>query len=135
MQSATDNVNLIVQLRNSTPASITDTHRNNRLFARIDSAEAEGNTANLGSTSGWAIVSTAGNAANELNTGIIEIAPNSGQWTHIMYRAFVTNTTTQRYSLVGAGACEGTTAPAGVKIYMSSGNIARGAFQLYGITK
>jgi len=136
VQPATDSVDLRVQLRNSTPASITDSHRNNRLFARIDTTGTPGNTANAGSTTGWAIVGSAGNASNELNSGTIEIQPISSQWTHMNFRMYYsTEATNSRFLVSGAGACEGTTAPAGVRIYMSSGNISIGTFQLYGILK
>lgn len=136
LQPATDNVALRFQLRNSTPASITDTHRNNILFCRIETTGSATNSANLGSTTGWAIVGAGGNAANELTSGGLTIMPISGQWTHMNYMCYSGQQgSNDRYYLTGAGACEGTTAPAGVKIYMSSGNISRGDFQLYGITK
>jgi hypothetical protein len=135
VQPATDNVALRFQLRNSTPASITDTHRNNAVYGRIDSTATISNTANLGSTTGWVIQSSAGNSSNELNSGSLNIQPISGQWTHMNFAAFIATESSQRFMANGAGACEGTTAPAGVKIYMSSGNISRGEFQLYGITK
>jgi hypothetical protein len=135
VQPATDNVALRFQLRNSTPASITDTHRNNAVYGRIDAVTTVGNTANLGSTTGWVFLPNAGSAANELISGSMNIQPISGQWTHMNYASFFGNETGQRYMAVGAGACEGTTAPAGIKIYFSSGNISIGIFQLYGITK
>lgn len=135
VQPATDNVAIRVQLRNSTPASITDTHRNNITAGRIDATAAVGNTANLGSTTGWVILSDAGNAANELNTGTMSIQPISGQWTHMNFHQYISSQTGARWSIIGAGACEATTAPAGVRIYMSSGNISIGSFQLYGILK
>jgi hypothetical protein len=135
VQPATDNVALRFQLRNSTPASITDTHRNNLLFGRIDGITAIANTPNLGASTGWVFGPDVGNASNELTSGSINIQPITGQWTHMTYLAYLSNQAAQRFMAVGAGACEGTTAPAGIKIYMSSGNIARGAFQLYGITK
>jgi hypothetical protein len=135
MQPATDNVNLTVQLRNSTPASITDFHRNNVIFTRIDATATTVNVQNTGGTSGWGFMGPCGNASNELNSAIIRITPIAGQWTHMFFNGYFTNTTTQRLSIYGAGACEGTTAPAGVKMYMSSGNISIGTFQLYGLKK
>jgi hypothetical protein len=135
VQPATDNVALRFQLRNSTPASITDTHRNSQLAGRIDATATITNTSNLGSTTGWVLIGDTGNASNELNSGSISIQPIAGQWTHMSYQAYVTTLTSARYAISGSGACEGTTAPAGVKIYMSSGNISIGTFQLYGIKK
>lgn len=134
VQAATDNVALRIQLRNSTPASITDTHRNNRHAAQINGVGLD-STPNLGATTGWSIFADSGNASNELNSFTLEVMPISGQWTHMQYRGYFTNAVGNRYFFTGAGACEGTTAPAGVKIYFSSGNIASGTFQLYGITK
>ena len=135
VQPATDNVALRFQLRNSTPASITDTHRNNLVFGRIDGTATIANTANLGASTGWVLGPDVGNASNELTSGSINIQPITGQWTHMTYQAYLSNQAAQRFTAVGAGACEGTTAPAGIKIYMSSGNISIGTFQLYGITK
>ncbi len=134
VQPATDNVSLRLQLRNSTPASITDFHRNNRLVSQINASLTVG-VGNTGGTTGWELFPGAGNATNELSSITVHIQPISGQWTHMNSMGYITNNSTERFSLQNAGACEGTTAPAGVKIYMSSGNIARGAFQLYGITK
>jgi hypothetical protein len=134
VQAATDNVALRIQLRNSTPASITDTHRNNRHAAQINGVGLD-STPNLGATTGWSIFADSGNASNELNSFTLEVMPISGQWTHMQYRGYFTNTVGNRYFFTGAGACEGTTAPAGVKIYFSSGNISIGSFQLYGIKK
>jgi hypothetical protein len=135
VQPATDNVELRVQLRNATPADIADFHRNNQLFGGI-SLVGVGNTANAGGTNGWVLAGAAGNAANELNSGNLNIQPNSGQWTHASGLIYNSNSTSnQRYCVVFAGACEGTTAPAGVKIYFSSGNISIGTLQLYGIKK
>ena len=135
VQPATDNTDLRVQLRNSTPSSITDFHRNNHLYARIDAAATAGNTTGIGGTTGWLILAGCGNAINELSTGTLEIQPLSGQWTHLIGRLYVTNSTTQRYYLGITGACEGTTTPTGIRVYFSAGNIARGTFQLYGIKK
>ena len=135
VQPATDNVTLRVQLRNSTPSDITDFHRNNQFYSRID-ATGSGNGINQGGTTGWAMAGNdGGNAANELSSGNLYIQPISGQWTHVSGLIYYTNSTLQRYNITIAGACEGTTAPAGVKIYMSSGNISIGTFQLYGIKK
>jgi hypothetical protein len=135
VQPATDNVELRVQLRNATPADITDFHRNNQLFGGI-SLVGVGNTANSGGTNGWVLAGAAGNAANELNSGNLNIQPNSGQWTHASGLLYYSNSTSnQRYCITFAAACEGTTAPAGVKIYFSSGNISIGTLQLYGIKK
>jgi len=136
VQPASDNVAVRVQLRNSTPANITDLHQNNGVFGRIDAAQTPANISNLGGTTGWVYLIDAGNAANELSSGTFNIQPISGQWTHMSFNAYIgIQASNARYSAQGAGSCEGTTAPAGVRIYMSSGNIARGAFQLYGIKK
>ena len=135
VQPATDTVALRFQLRNSTPASITDFHRNNINFSGINLASA-GNVNNSGNTTGWTLSTTAGNAANELASGELIIMPVASNWTAMRFNCyFGQNNNNDRYYLAGAGACEGTTAPAGVKIYMSSGNISIGTFQLYGITK
>jgi len=135
VQPATDNVAFRIQLRDSTPASITTTHRNNQIAGRIDATAAVGNTANLGSTTGWTFLTDAGNAANELTTGTMSIQPIAGQWTHMNYQSYVTTQAGSRFNLIGAGAVEGTTTPVGVRIYFSSGNISIGTFQLYGILK
>ena len=134
VQPATDNTGIRLQLRNSTPANITSTHRNNRFVTQID-ATLTGGVGNLGSTTGWEVFADGGNAANELISLTFEIQPISGQWTHMNYRGFIANSAGNRFSVIGAGACEGTTAPAGVRIYYSSGNISIGSFQLYGILK
>ncbi len=135
VQPATDNVAIRVQLRNSTPASITDTHRNNITAGRIDATAAVGNTANLGSTTGWVILTDAGNVANELTTGTMSIQTISGQWTHMNFHLYITTQAGARWGIIGAGACEAITVPSGIRIYMSSGNISIGTFQLYGIKK
>lgn len=136
VQPSTDNVALRFQLRSSTPADITDFHRNNAVYGRIDTTQGIGNTASLGGTTGWVFLPNAGNAANELSSGSIRIQVTTGQWTHMDYSAFIANETTQRYSVNGAGSREGTTTnAAGIKVYFSSGNIARGSFQLYGIPR
>ena len=135
LQPATDNVAIRVQLRSSTLANITDLHRMNNIYARIETGSLLGNTANVGTTTGWVMIGAAGNAANELTTGSFTITPIPGQWTHMLYNIYTTSNLTERFNFFGAGACEGTTAPAGVKIYMSSGNISIGTFQLYGIKK
>ena len=134
VQPATDGTFFRVQLRNSTPATITDVHRNCVLYARIDATAALFTAANQGGSTGWEFAQF-GNVSNELNSGTFYIQPISGQWTHMNFQMYSTNNNTQRYRIDGAGACEGTTTPAGVKIYMSSGNISIGTFQLYGITK
>jgi hypothetical protein len=134
VQPATDNVSLRLQLRNSTPASITDFHRNNRLVSQINASLTVG-VGNTGGTTGWELFPGAGNATNELSSITVHIQPISGQWTHMNSMGYITNNSTERFSLQNAGACEGTTAPAGVKVYMSSGNISIGTFQLYGIKK
>jgi hypothetical protein len=135
VQPATDNVTLRVQLRNSTPADITNFHRSNRFVWQVNSASFTGGGGNLGGTTGWEIFPGAGNAANELTSVTIEIQPISGQWTHMNGRGYITNNVTDRFLYQSVGACEGTTAPAGVRIYMSSGNISIGTFQLYGLKK
>lgn len=134
--SATDNVDLRIQLRSTSPADITSFHRNNELYGRIDST-ASGNTANAGSTSGWRMSPNWGTTdINRRGSGAMQIMPIVGEWTHMNYRLFLySRLTLGQYYIAGAGACEGTTAPAGVKIYFSSGNIATGTFQLYGIKK
>lgn len=134
VQPATDNVALRIQLRNSTPASITDTHRNNRHAAQVNGVGLDHN-GSLGGTTGWSIFVDSGNASNELNSFTLEVMPIAGQWTHMQYRGYFTNTAGNRYFFTGAGACEGTTAPAGLRIYFSAGNISIGTFQLYGIKK
>jgi hypothetical protein len=136
VQSATDNVDLRVQLRNATPADITATHRNNAIFGRIDAA-GTGNVQNLGSTAGWVLMQQMGPTdANRRASGRVAIMPFSGEWTTMIYAGYANlRTTAGSYSYNGSGACEGTTAPAGVKVYFSSGNIASGTFQLYGIKK
>lgn len=131
---ATDNVSLRLQLRNSTPASITDFHRNNRLVSQVNASLTVG-VGNTGGTTGWELFPGAGNAANELSSITVHILPISGQWTHMYSIGYITNNATERFSIQNAGACEGTTAPTGVKFYMSSGNISIGTFQLYGIKK
>jgi hypothetical protein len=62
--------------------------------------------------------------------------PFSGNWTIMTYEAwfYLRLTVGQNFSL-GGGQCEGTTTPSGVKLYMSSGNIASGTVQLYGLKK
>jgi hypothetical protein len=136
IQPATDTVEMLVQLRSAAPADITSTYRNNLQAGRIDAAGTPSNTGNLNSTNGWQFFSnTAGNAANELSSFHLDIYPISGQWTQFNYSGYITNNATQRFDVTGAGACEGTTAPAGIKIYYSSGNISIGSFQLYGIKK
>ena len=137
VQPATDNVQLRVQLRDSTPANITSLHRNVIVFSRIDSAGVvAGSLPNSGGTTGWQYTTAAGNAANELASAQFTITPISGQWTHMYFSGYVgQQTANDRYAFTGAGSVEGTTAPAGVRIYMSSGNISIGTFQLYGILK
>jgi hypothetical protein len=134
LQPATDNVALRFQMRNSTPGNITTTHRNNAIFPQIDGS-LFGNSPNLGGTTGWVVGGDAGNAANELSSGTMNIQPIAGQWTHMNYQSYVTTQSGSRFNLMGAGAVEGTTAPAGIKIYFSSGNISIGTAQLYGIKK
>jgi hypothetical protein len=134
VQPATDNVTLRLQLRNSTPSDITDFHRCNRFVSQINNT-LTGGGGNLGGTTGWEIFPGAGNAANELTSLTIEIQPISGQWTHMNGRGYITTNVTDRFLYQSAGACEGTTVPAGVKVYFSSGNIASGTFYLYGLKK
>jgi hypothetical protein len=135
VQSATDNVALRVQLRDATPADIATFHRNVIVFSRIDSTLA-GSVINSGGTTGWNYSAAMGNAANELATARFTISPISGQWTHMYFQGYVgQQNSNDRYSFTGAGSLEGTTTPAGVKIYMSSGNISIGTFQLYGLKK
>lgn len=136
VQPASDNVGLRVQLRNSTPSNITDFHRNNRLVGQIDVSSAViGGGGNLGGTTGWEMFPAAGNAANELSSITVQIQPISGQWTYMNSIGYIATNLGNKFSLQNAGACEGITAPAGVRIYMSSGNISIGTFQLYGIKK
>lgn len=134
VQPATDNVAFRLQLRNSTPASITHSHQNNRLAAQVTGI-ALGNNGSLGGTTGWSIFVDSGNASNELNSFTLEVMPITGQWTHMQYRGYFANAAGVPWFFCGSGACEGTTAPAGIRIYMSSGNISIGTFQLYGIKK
>ena len=131
---ATDNVAFRVQLRNSVPANITDFHRGNRFVSQVD-ATLTGGGGNNGGTTGWELFPGAGNATNELSSITVQIQPITGQWTHMYAIGYITNNAGNRFSVQNAGACEGTTAPAGVRIYMSSGNISIGTFQLYGIKK
>jgi hypothetical protein len=138
IQSATDNVDMRVQLRSATPTDITSTHRNNILAGRIDGGiVAPGSTGNLGSSTGWVVASNQGPTdTNRRTSGGLIIMPFAGGWTTMRFQAwYYTRGTTGMWSVVGAGACEGTTTPAGVKIYFSSGNIASGTVQLYGIKK
>jgi hypothetical protein len=136
VQPATDNVALRVQLRDSTPSDITSSHRNCFSFASVNATNSFSYSPNKGGTTGWVYSEAMGNAANELGSARFNIIPISGQWTHMYFSGYVgQQNSNDRYSFIGAGACEGTTAPAGVKIYMSSGNISIGSFQLYGIKK
>ena len=133
---ATDNVDLRVQLRNATPADITSTHQNNLFTNRIDSA-ASGNNANQGGITGWRIGGPLGTTdTNRRISANVTISPFASQWTIVRFSAWVyLRATSGIFELSGAGQCQDTTAPAGVKIYMSSGNIASGTFQLYGLKK
>ena len=134
VRCATDNVSFLVQLRTSAPADITDTYRVGRYAARIDAGVSAAGS-NLNGTTGYQVAITMGNATNEQASGGITIIPASGNWTTITGHLRSAGTAGDRYSVTLAGDCEGTTAPAGVRIYMSSGNIASGTFQLYGIKK
>jgi hypothetical protein len=134
VQPATDNVAFRVFLRSSAPADITDVYRLGQSAVRIDSTFS-GNTSNINFTTGIQISGGVGNAANELNSGKIMIMPTAGQWTHFIGDFYSSGIVADRYNTRIAGACEGTTAPAGLRIYMSSGNISIGTFQLYGILK
>jgi hypothetical protein len=136
VQPATDNVAFRVQLRSATPADITSTHRNNFVFGRIDGT-GTGNTANQGGTSGWAPVNTLGTDDTDRRlAGCVAVRPFAGEWTLMTFQAYAyLRATNGQYSYAGAGACEGTTTPAGVKVYFSSGNIATGTFYLYGLKK
>jgi hypothetical protein len=138
IQPATDNVDFRVQLRSSAPADITEVHHNNRLVARIDVVQSPTNDAQLGGTTGWStFISGWGTTdTNRRSSGTFKIMPTAGQRTHMTYGLYIYSRTTNGvYYFSGAGGVEGTTVPAGVKLYMSSGNIASGTFQLYGIKK
>ena len=134
IRPATDNVNLLVQLRTSAPANITDTYRIGRYATRID-ANGSGPLSNVSATTGYTIAAGAGSGTNKQNSGIVSIIPFSGDWTSIIAHARIAANAGDRYLTTLAGDCEGTTAPAGVKLYFSSGNIASGTVQLYGIKK
>lgn len=134
IRPATDNVNLLVQLRTSAPANITDTYRIGRYATRID-ANGSGPLSNVSATTGYTIAAGAGSGTNKQNSGIVSIIPFSGDWTSIIAHARIAANAGDRYSTTLAGDCEGTTAPAGVKLYFSTGNIASGTAQLYGIKK
>jgi hypothetical protein len=134
IRPATDNVNLLVQLRTSAPASITDTYRVGRYATRID-ASGSGPLSNVSATTGYTIAAGAGSGTNKQNSGSVSIIPFSGDWTSIIAHARIAANAGDRYLTTLAGDCEGTTAPAGVKLYFSSGNIASGTVQLYGIKK
>ena len=139
VQSATDNVELRVQLRSATPSDITDTHRNSCTVSRMDTVQAPSNNALLGGSTGWLVSSGVNLGTTDTNrrtSGSMQIMPNSGQWTHMIYQIFIyPRATGGIYTMAGGGYIQGTTAPAGVKIYISSGNIDSGTFQLYGIQK
>jgi len=136
VQPATDNVSLLIQLRDNTPSDITSFHRNSIINARID-ATGLGNFPNNGGTTGWLLNgSLTQSDTNRRASGRVRIMPFSGNWTIMTYEAwfYLRLTVGQNFSL-GGGQCEGTTTPSGVKLYMSSGNIASGTFQLYGLKK
>ncbi len=137
VQAATTGVDLRVQLRSAAPADITHLHRNNTVSGRIDATSSVFNNALLGSTNGWAL--SGGQGATDTNrraSGVLKIRPFAGNWTSMTFEAwFYYISTSGQWSQTGAGACEGTTTPSGVKLYMSSGNIASGTVQLYGIKK
>jgi hypothetical protein len=136
LQPATDNVSLLIQLRDNAPSDITSFHRNSIINARID-ATGLGNFPNNGGTTGWLLNgSLTQSDTNRRASGRVRIMPFSGNWTIMTYEAwfYLRLTVGQNFSS-GGGQCEGTTTPSGVKLYMSSGNIASGTVQLYGLKK
>jgi succinyl-CoA synthetase alpha subunit len=105
----------------------------------MDAVQAPSNNALLGGSTGWFVSSGLNLGTTDTNrrtSGSMQIMPNSGQWTHMIYQMFIySRATVGIYTAAGGGYIQGTTAPAGVKIYVSSGNIDSGTFQLYGIQK
>ena len=132
---ATDNVAIRIVFRDSSGVDMTSTYRWGQAAVRIDATFA-GNTSNNNSTAGYSILATAGNAANERNSGRFTISPTASWWTVFHAETYTTSTAADRYLIRHTGAYEDTTtAPAGLRIFCSSGNISIGTFQLYGIKK
>jgi hypothetical protein len=133
---ATDNVAFRLVLRDSSGSDMNSIYRWGQLGIRIDTTGA-GNASNLNSTVGYAFLGTGnGNAVNERGSGRVTISPTTSWWTIFHAEMYGTGINGDRYVIRHTGAYEDTTtAPAGIRIFCSSGNIAIGQFYLYGIKK
>ena len=134
IRPATDNVALRVALRNGS-SDLTSNYRWGFTYLVLNAA-GSGNTVNQTATTGWTPLSTnIGNATNELSSLEMIIHPRNSIFKHMNFRGIYGAENGQFVSMTGGGVLETTTNATGVRIYMSTGNIATGRFKLYGLKR
>jgi hypothetical protein len=133
---ATDSVNLWV--RGSTDGG--STFLSTSIYDYVNNGRNTADTAKTGSAASAAQIiingtDTIGNAANEDYTGVVElINPSATLHKTLLWRATYQNTSTVMQMTQGGGRIRTTSAINAIRFVASSGNLASGRINVYGVT-
>lgn len=132
LQPATDNVNMVMDLRTAVPANVGATWYAGGLYTRIDG----GGTPQGALSSSTVLGSGIGNGANEgvfFDAGQLKIY--SGYRHSLTVKMRVIQYTGTRYAQSYVVEFQDTTARQGIVFFFSSGNIATGLIRIWGVKK
>lgn len=133
---ATDSVNLWI--RGSTDGG--STFLSTSIYDYVNNGRNTADTAKTGSAASAAQIiingtDTIGNAANEDYTGVVElINPSATLHKTLLWRATYQNTSTVMQMTQGGGRIRTTSAINAIRFVASSGNLASGRINVYGVT-
>jgi len=130
----TDNTKLRYVYRSSTPSDITGTYYRSGVYYYGDNASS-GFETNLSDTN-FGVISDLGNDTNETLSGKFSFYYGAGSFSSsIVGKFFRHNPFAGVHAQEYGGFLKATDSIAGIKFYMSSGNITSGSIYIYGVKK